>query len=60
MVERTDKSTKVCVWGCEEASIVQFSLELKLASSSYFYFISLQNNKVNQQETTMTLARRYP
>ena len=52
--------SKVCVWGCEKASIVQFSLELKLASSSYCYFIALQNNKMNQQETTMTLTRRYP
>jgi hypothetical protein len=39
---------------------VQFSLEFKLASSSYCYFIALQNNKMNQQETTMTLTRRYP
>jgi hypothetical protein len=39
---------------------VQFSLGLKLASSIYCYFIALQNNKMNQQETTMTLTRRYP
>ena len=60
MAGRTDKSIEVCVWGCEKASIVQFSLGLKLASSSYCYFIALQNNKMNQQEIMMTLTRRYP
>ena len=39
---------------------MQFSLGLKLASSSYCYFIALQNNKMNQQEIMMTLTRRYP
>ena len=39
---------------------MQFSLGLKLASSSYCYFIELQNNKNQRQEIMMTLTRRYP
>ena len=57
--------TPTSLWECVFASMHSIRLcnlvsNFNLYSQDTFLFFRLQNNKMNQQETTMTLTRRYP